>query len=53
MLIVEKKPKIWYEKLIEGNYYEGESVVLVEDIISTGKKVLLEFVVKLTKLKNN
>ena len=51
MLIVRKEAKKYgMKKLIEGEYYEGESVVLVEDIISTGKSIL-EFAVKLTRQK--
>lgn len=51
MLIVRKEAKKYgMKKLIEGEYYNGESVVLVEDIISTGKSIL-EFAVKLTRQK--
>ena len=41
MLIVRKEVKRYgMKRLIEGSYKEGETVLLVEDIISTGKSIL-------------
>ena len=41
MLIVRKESKKYgMKRLIEGTFNEGETVVLVEDIISTGKSIL-------------
>ena len=49
MLIVRKEAKRYgMKRLIEGTFKEGETVLLVEDIISTGKSIL-EFGDKLIK----
>ena len=51
MLIVRKEAKKYgMKKLIEGEYKEGETIVLVEDIISTGKSII-EFATKLIRQK--
>lgn len=51
MLIVRKETKKYgMKKLIEGEFNNDEKILLIEDIVSTGKSVL-EFVNKLEKQK--